>query len=45
MNDNDLITALSFLNSDDRKMVEKIIQLVIIGKKFEVVEVVVEPKY
>jgi hypothetical protein len=45
MSDNDLITALSFLNSDDRKMVEKIIELVILGKKFEVMEAVVEPKY
>jgi hypothetical protein len=38
MSDTDLLTALSFLKIDDRKMVEKIVQMLILGKKVELVE-------
>ncbi len=46
MNDQDILTALSFLKVDDRKLIEKIIQLLIIGKRVSLVmEDVKETQY
>jgi hypothetical protein len=38
MTDHEITQALSFLKPDDRKLLERIIDLLILGKKVELVE-------
>jgi len=45
MTDHEITQALSFLKFEDRKLLERIIQMLVIGKKIELLDVTPEPKY